>query len=150
MFVWLIIGLGLAFLLLMLLNWWAKADVKTAKSSLFWAILAVCGILTFALVASGKGFAAVLPIGFAAWRMFGPKSASRTGAQMGHSSRPRGKDSPMSVSEAREVLGVSKDASEDEINNAYRRLMAKYHPDKGGNDWMASKLNEARKILLGK
>ncbi|WP_262691240.1 J domain-containing protein [Kordiimonas aestuarii] len=146
MFVWLIVGLALAFLLLMLLNWWAKAEVKTAKSSLFWAILAVCAILTFALMASGKGLAAILPIGFAAWRMFGAKSMPRGRAGPGR----RNDSGPMSPSEAREVLGVREGAGEQEINAAYRQLMAKYHPDKGGNDWMASKLNEARKALLGK
>ncbi|TNE63359.1 MAG: hypothetical protein EP335_09790 [Alphaproteobacteria bacterium] len=56
----------------------------------------------------------------------------------------------MSRDEALEVLGLQPGASEDEINAAYRRLMAQVHPDKGGNDWMASKLNEARRTLLGK
>jgi hypothetical protein len=146
MIVWLIVGIALAFLLLMLLNWWAKADVKTAKSSLFWAILAVCGLLTFALVATGRGLAAIIPVGFAAWRMFGSGLRTKPGASGGQAKRDVGR---MSVSEARDVLGVSEKASEDEINAAYRKLMAKYHPDKGGNDWMASKLNEARRTLLG-
>ncbi|WP_417452029.1 J domain-containing protein [Kordiimonas sp.] len=145
MVIWLILGSALACLLLMLLNWWAKAEVKTAKNSLFWAIVAVCGILTFALMATGRGVMAILPIGLAAWRMFG------AGLQPSRKSASRGQEgAQMSPAEARDVLGVEKGAGDDEVNSAYRRLMAKYHPDKGGNDWMASKLNEARKTLLGK
>lgn len=55
---------------------------------------------------------------------------------------------PMSRAEALDILGLSDPASPDDINEAYKRLMLKLHPDRQGSDWMAAKLNEARDFLL--
>lgn len=54
----------------------------------------------------------------------------------------------MSAAEARSLLGVSADATRQEINTAWKRLMARAHPDQGGTEGLASRLNAARDRLL--
>ena len=46
-----------------------------------------------------------------------------------------------------EALGVSKDAPDDEIKKAYRKLAIKHHPDKGGNPEEFKKIQGAYDIL---
>lgn len=54
----------------------------------------------------------------------------------------------MTVEEAYRVLGLAPGASDDDIKAAYRRLMAQLHPDKGGSDYLAAKINAAKDTLL--
>lgn len=56
--------------------------------------------------------------------------------------------SSLSVEDACEMLGVSRDASVEEIKQAHRALMHKLHPDKGGNEYLARQLNQAKDLLL--
>lgn len=56
---------------------------------------------------------------------------------------------PMSRAEALAVLGLEEGAAPADIRAAHRRLMQTAHPDRGGSDWLASRVNEARDLLLG-
>jgi hypothetical protein len=58
-------------------------------------------------------------------------------------------DGPMTREEALAVLGLAEGATLDQIRAAHRRLMRTAHPDQGGSDWLAARLNQARDILLG-
>ncbi|MGM0438853.1 MAG: molecular chaperone DnaJ [Patescibacteria group bacterium] len=46
-----------------------------------------------------------------------------------------------------DILGVSKDASQEEIKKAYRKKAHKHHPDKGGDEEKFKKINEAYQVL---
>lgn len=94
------------------------------------------------------------------WRKaFGGDDGDRSGSYEGGFGRGSGGggsggggggQQAMSEDEAWRVLGLSPGAGAQEIKDAHRRLMKVVHPDVGGSDYMASKVNEAKRVLLGK
>lgn len=58
------------------------------------------------------------------------------------------RDEELSAAEARSILGVSPDAGEAEIQAAWRRAAARVHPDQGGTQGLAARVNAARDRLL--
>ncbi|KAG9155462.1 hypothetical protein Leryth_009891 [Lithospermum erythrorhizon] len=56
----------------------------------------------------------------------------------------------MTRREAALILGIKESTPIDKLREAHRRVMVANHPDAGGSHYLASKINEAKEILLGK
>jgi hypothetical protein len=79
----------------------------------------------------------------AAWR--GTSSSQRSSDD----APPKGASTAMTREEALQVLGLAPGASDAEIRTAYHNLIRKLHPDHGGSDYLAAKVNQARDVLIG-
>lgn len=58
-------------------------------------------------------------------------------------------DGTMTRDEAYRVLGLKPGATNQEVRAAHRRLMKQFHPDHGGTDYLATKINQAKDLLVG-
>ena len=150
---WLILGGLTLFLVLGGLRAFERAPVTTIKSLVAW-IAALGGIsLALLLVLSGRGAIALGaltmfgPLLWQRWRASHPAGASQSAPPPPPPPRRSGNMTP---EEAYEVLGLRPGASEAEIRAAHHRLMRSAHPDSGGSDWLATRVNQARDVLLGR
>lgn len=96
----------------------------------------------FAVGAGLFGKSSLFPDGF---NLGGANATDHKGAE---NFNPRKPVMPFSKNEAYEVLGLKPGASEDDIKAAHKRLLKDFHPDKGGTDYLAAKINQAKEVLL--
>jgi curved DNA-binding protein CbpA len=54
----------------------------------------------------------------------------------------------MTPETAYQILGLKFGASETEIRAAHRKLILKHHPDRGGRESDAARINQAKDVLL--
>ncbi len=52
------------------------------------------------------------------------------------------------TNEAQQILGLPNNPDKQQIIKAHRSLIQKLHPDRGGNDYLASRVNLAKDVLL--
>ncbi len=130
------------------LGMFSRAQIRTIKAFSIW-FAGIAGLLLAALMMlAGKEVAGLVTLGALGpllWSFRAPRPKRPAGARP--QSQPR--SSAMSTDEALSVLGLARGADRATIQAAYLRLMQAAHPDRGGSDWLAARINQARDVLLG-
>lgn len=143
-------GLAMLAALLFAARSFSRASVATIKSLLAW-IAALAGIsLVCLLLLTGRGPAAlsgVILFGPLLWKWWKQHAA---GVQTPGSAPPPVRTGPMKRAEALQVLGLTDPVSDSDVRAAWVRLMRVAHPDGGGSDWLAARVNQAKDVLLGR
>jgi DnaJ family protein C protein 19 len=153
MLLWIGLAMAAVFLLMGGMRAFERAKITTIKSFAVW-VVALGGLtLTVLLFLTGRGGIALGGLtlfGPLLWQKWKASQFPPVGSGAGpgpRSQRPR--SGWMSPDEALQILGLKAGAAEAEIREAHKRLMRAAHPDSGGSDWLAARINQARDVLLG-
>ncbi|MFH0342550.1 MAG: DnaJ domain-containing protein [Chromatiales bacterium] len=79
-------------------------------------------------------------------RVYGEEWKTTASTEAGRESQPD--RASMTPEEAYAVLALVPGASKDQIIAAHRRLILRFHPDRGGSDYLAAKINQAKDLLI--
>ena len=141
-------GLGMLALLLWAARSFSRASVQTIKSLLAWAA-ALAGLsLATMLLLTGRGGVAIsglVLLGPLLWNWWKQHAAAPRNPEAAQR-----RSGPMTRAEALNVLGLTDPVSDADVRAAWVRLMRVAHPDGGGSDWLAARVNQAKDVLLGR
>jgi len=132
-----------------------KQPAEHRKKTILKVGLYASAAVLFLLVATGRAhwlaaaFGALLPfvqkVSGLAFRFLPFLNGFRQKQQSAQSHNPSVNDD---VATALQIFGIESADSEEQIIQRHRELMQKNHPDRGGSDYLASQINEAKEVLL--
>jgi hypothetical protein len=143
----LIVGLVALFVVVAMLRGFAGRDPAALAKLARYAGMGLLGALTLFFAATERWVPAVFLAGIG-WSLYTEGRLFPRRGKRREDPPPR-EGGSMTRDEALNVLGLGPDAREDDIRAAHRRLILQNHPDKGGSDYLASKVNQAKDVLLG-
>lgn len=129
-------GLGLWF--------WLRFRKSGRKVPAAWLGIAGAFIGTMMIARGMPMIGGLIATGSGLWLRFG---GSLPGNVSTHPD-PVASRAELNLADAADLLGVPVDASREDIHAAYRKLMARNHPDAGGSAGLAARINAARDLLL--
>lgn len=146
-----VLGLGL-----LLVRIYSRGNPRRLVKGMGFSLGILLALATVALAMTGRIGFAFLTAGGAWFLLMGsvpPWMGGSYGQRSGGPEQRQGSSglpstTTMSRAEALKVLGLEAGASRDAIRAAHRRLIQQIHPDKGGTNYLAAKINEAKDVLL--
>ncbi len=138
------------------LGWYRRADKTQRNRSLISILLYGIAAALLILVLTGRIpwlfalFSAAVPW---IYRALTVKQMWNRFNQSRHNNTHRGESrsstiAKMTREQAYKILDLPVGASQQDIIDAHRRLIQKVHPDRGGSDFLATQINQAKDILL--